>query len=503
MSSRWIVPGSERRELPGTEMLGDADPAEKTTVTLVVRSKRPGVPPPGAMSRAAFDAEYGSDPDDMERVEAFARGAGLAVVERSTARRSVVLSGSVAQMSAAFGVSLMRCRAGGTNYRGRRGTISVPSDLAGIVEAVLGLDNRPQASARVRIAAAPTASFTPLQIAGLYDFPSGVNGAGESIGIIELGGGFSQSDFSAYLTGLGVTAPTVTVVSVDGASSAPGQDPDSDVEVMLDAEIAGAIAPGASIAMYFAPNTDQGFLDAVTTAVHDQTHKPSVISISWGGPESTWTQQAIDALNEAIAAAQALAVSVCVASGDGGSSDGVDDGSQHVDFPASSPYALGCGGTTITASDGTLESETTWSDSGGGVSDVFALPSWQANANVPAPPAESGGGRGVPDVAGDADPDTGYQIRVDGQNIVAGGTSAVAPLWAALIALMNQQLGRNLGFLNTNLYALPGYPKNPGPLHDVTTGSNGAYDAGSGWDPCTGLGTPDGTRLAEALLPFG
>lgn len=502
MANRWIVPGSDRREVSGAHVLGDANSTDEAMVTIVVRSKRSGAPPPGAMTREALAAEYGAGAADLEKVEAFARAHGLAVIETSAARRSVLLRGSVAQMNAAFGVTLKRCRAGGVGYRGRTGSLSVPGDLAGIVEAVLGLDNRPQAQARVRIAAKPAASFTPLQIAQLYDFPKGVDGAGECIGIIELGGGFSQSDFAAYLSALGVTAQTVTVVSVDGANSAPGQDQNSDVEVMLDAEIAGAVAPAASLVMYFAPNTDQGFLDAVTTAVHDQTHKPSVISISWGAPESDWTQQALDSLNGAVEAAAAIAVSVCIASGDGGSSDGVGDGKMHVDFPASSPYALGCGGTTLNASGQTIASEAAWSDSGGGVSDFFARPSWQSNANVP-PSATAAGGRGVPDVSADADPDTGYQIRVDGSNIVAGGTSAAAPLWAALIALMNQHLGRSLGFLNSNLYALPGYPNNPGPFHDVTSGSNGAYAAGSGWDPCTGLGTPDGARLAQALLPHG
>jgi kumamolisin len=499
MADRWVVPGSERRWLPGTQVQGDADPVEEATVTLVVRSKRPGVPPPGAISRKAFSDAYGADAADLEKVEAFARAHGLTIVERSAARRSVLLRGNVAQLSAAFGVSLKRCRAGGVTYRGRQGSVSVPSDLAGIVQAVLGLDNRPQAGPRVRIAAEPATSFTPLQIAQLYDFPRGVDGTGECIGIVELGGGFSQSDFDGYLSGLDITPQTVTVVSVDGASGTPGQDANADVEVMLDAEIAGAIAPGASLVIYFAPNTDQGFIDAVTTAVHDQTHNPSVVSISWGAAESNWTQQARDALNQAIAAASAVAVSVCVASGDGGSSDGVNDGTPHVDFPASSPYALGCGGTTMTASDETIVSETAWSDSGGGVSDFFAVPSWQSKANVPPPPAGSTGGRGVPDVAGDADPNTGYRIRVDGSNIVAGGTSAVAPLWAALIALMNQQVGQNLGFVNSNLYAVPGYPNNPGPLHDITSGSNGAYAARPGWDPCTGLGTPDGARLAQVL----
>ena len=500
MADRWVVPGSKRPELPGQD-LGDADPAEQLSVTVFVRSKHAGMPQPGTLSREEFTKRYGADAADLTRVEAFARAHDLTVVESSAARRSLVLRGSVAAMNGAFGVKLKRCHSAGVTFRARRGDLSVPGDLAQIVVAVLGLDNRPQARALVRIAARPDASFTAPAVAQLYDFPSGVDGTGQSIGIIELGGGFSQTDFADYLSGLGITPQTVTVVSVDGAPNAPGQNQNADTEVMLDAEIAGAVAPGARLTIYFAPNTDQGFVDAVTTAIHDQTNKPTVISISWGSPELDWTQQALDALNSAIADASAMAVSVCAASGDGGSSDGVSDGSTHVDFPASSPYALGCGGTTLTASGDTIASEKVWSDSGGGVSSSFALPSWQSKANVPPPPSGSSGGRGVPDVAGDADPNSGYQIRVDGKAIVAGGTSAVAPLWAALIALTNQKLGKQVGFINADLYSLPGYPQNPGPLHDITSGSNGAYDAGPGWDPCTGLGSPDGARLAQALLP--
>ncbi|HEX8806354.1 MAG TPA: S53 family peptidase, partial [Candidatus Aquilonibacter sp.] len=316
--------------------------------------------------------------------------------------------------------------------------------------------------------------------------------------IIELGGGYSASDFATYCSQLGVAQAQVEVVSVDGATSSPGTDQDSDTEVMLDIEVAGTVAPGARIVAYFAPNTDQGFIDAVSTAVHDTTYVPSVISISWGDAESNWTSQAMTALDNACEAAAAMGVTVCVASGDGGSSDGVSDGQPHADFPASSPHALGCGGTTVTANNGTISSEVAWSDSGGGVSDAFALPSWQASAKVPAP-SNPNGGRGVPDVSADADPNSGYTVLVDGSSIVVGGTSAVAPLWAGLIALMNQQLGTSAGFINPKIYDLAGYPSSPGPFRDITTGSNGAYSAGVGWDPVTGLGRPDGARLEAAL----
>lgn len=497
MDDRWIVPGSTRTRPPG-EFVAVSDPKERLTVTVIVRSKHTSKPLPGHLSREEFAAAYGAGESDLDRVAAFAQENGLQVVERDPARRMVRLAGTVKQMSEAFGVSLGTYRSGTTTFRGRTGTISLPASLANVVEAVLGLDTRPQAQPRSRVIEHADASFTPLQIAAFYDFPTTVNGSGETIAIIELGGGYNASDFAAYCSQLGVPQAQVEVVGVDGATSNPGADQDADTEVMLDIEVAGTIAHGARIVVYFAPNTDQGFIDAVTTAVHDTTYAPSVISISWGDAESNWTSQALTALDNACAAAAAIGVTVCVASGDGGSSDGVSDGASHTDFPASSPHALGCGGTTITATNGAITAETAWSDSGGGVSDVFALPSWQASAKVP-PPSNPSGGRGVPDVSADADPNSGYNVLVDGSSVVVGGTSAVAPLWAGLIALLNQQLGTSVGFINPKLYDLAGYPRTPGPLQDITSGSNGAYSAGVGWDPVTGLGRPDGDRLETAL----
>ena len=228
-------------------------------------------------------------------------------------------------------------------------------------------------------------------------------------------------------------------------------------------------------------------------------NKPSVISISWGGPESTWTAQAMTAFDSAAQDAAALGVTICAASGDNGSSDGVTDGGNHVDFPASSPHILACGGTSLQSANAVITSETVWNDGaqggagGGGFSNQFPLPAWQVSDNITPP---SGGGRGVPDVAGDADPETGYNVLVDGQQLVIGGTSAVAPLWSGLIALLNQKLGKPLGFLQPTLYGLSG---NSGAFHDITKGSNGAFSAGPGWDAATGLGSPDGAALLQAL----
>ena len=337
-------------------------------------------------------------------------------------------------------------------------------------------------------------------MAQIYDYPAG-DGTGQSIGIIELGGGFQLNDVSNYFKSLNLTPPQVISVSVDGGANSPTTPDSADGEVMLDIEVIGAIAPAAKIVVYFAPNTDQGFLDAITTAVHDSTNQPSVISISWGSAESQWTAQALTNFDQAFQAAAAMGVTVCVAAGDNGSSDGVNDGKNHVDFPASSSFALACGGTTLQASNEKITSEVVWNDlpnggaTGGGVSDVFPLPTWQIGFNVPAPIVKAGG-RGVPDVAGNADPNTGYNILVDGQSEVVGGTSAVAPLWAGLVARLNQKMGKPVGFLNPSIYA---QAVEASGFHDITKGNNGAFSAGVGWDPCTGLGSPDGVPLETAL----
>ena len=344
------------------------------------------------------------------------------------------------------------------------------------------------------------ASFTPVQVAEAYAFPSGATGRGETVGIVELGGGFDTSDLTTYFKGLGITAPSVTAVSVDGGQNDPGADEDADGEVMLDIEVVGAVAPGVAIAVYFAPNTDQGFIDAVSTAVHDTTLKPSVVSMSWGESEDAWTQQARTQMEQILTEAAGLGVTVTVAAGDNGSTDGVGDGEQHVDFPASAPHALACGGTSLQASGATIESRrcgTTAGDgaTGGGVSRQFALPSYQANAGLPVNVDTRATGRGVPDVCGDADPQTGYEIRVDGAQETVGGTSAVAPLWAGLIALLNEQLGAPVGFAQPLLYPLLGTVRSTTSPRATTARTS----AGPGWDACTGLGSPDGTALAAAV----
>ncbi len=511
--------GSDRLPLPDARPAGPIDPAEQLEVTVITR-RAASLPTDAAdvpirQSRAELRRRYGSDPADQQLVaDVLASVApAIQVVGRDPASRRLTIAGPAGELASVFAAELTLVSSTGltgvpASHRYRTGALQVPAELDGVIVAVLGLDNRPQARPQFRFAdpAAVQVTYTPPQVANLYQFPAGTDGTGQTVAIVELGGGFATSDLDTYFGSLGIATPSVTAVGVDGASNVAGQAPQgADAEVLLDIEVVGAVAPGASQLVYFAPNTDQGFVDAVTTAVHAEP-TPVAVSISWGGPESSWTAQAMTALDEAIADGVALGVTVSVAAGDNGSSDGVSGTQPHVDFPASSPHALACGGTSLLAdvSTGVISSETVWNDgasggaTGGGVSVTFPLPAWQATAGVPASP-QGTAGRGVPDIAGNADPSTGYQVLVDGQQETIGGTSAVAPLSAALVARLGQALGEHLGLLQQSLYAgvEPGKPV--ADVRDITVGNNGAYSAGPGWDACSGLGVPVGSAVLAAL----
>jgi kumamolisin len=513
------LPGSERAPLADATPAGQLDTAERAELTLVLR-RRAELPAeivegPTVLTSDELAERYGADPADVALVRQTLASDGLAVTAVHPATRRIKVAGTLGELSRTFGVTLQQVRSTGpggqvVTHRYREGPVYVPAALEGIVLAVLGLDTRPQFRAhfRARAAAAQGTSYPPNQVADIYQFPAGTTGAGQTIAVIELGGGFSTSDLDAYFGGLGLPVPAISAVGVDGASNAPGSDPTgADVEVALDIDVIGAAANGATQVVYFAPNNgDQGFVDAISEAAQ-ATPTPVAISVSWGQSEDSWTAQGRAAMDAAMSDAAALGITVCVASGDNGSGDAVTDGQAHVDFPASSPHALACGGTKLLAdpSTGTISSEVVWNETashhgagGGGVSDQFPLPSWQATAGVPAS-ADGSSGRGVPDVAGNADPTTGYQIYSGGQAQVVGGTSAVAPLWAALVSRLAEATGQGFGLLQPTLYAgvTPG-ASGPG-FRDITSGNNGAYAAGPGWDACSGLGSPDGTALLTRL----
>ena len=357
------LPGSERGSLPDSQQLGAVDEAQQIEVTLVTRRRaalpRELVEGPATLTREQFAEQHGTDPADLDLITTVLAGHGLRVTSADAGARRVMVTGTIAALSVTFGATLRLARTPdpvtGQNmveHRYREGGLQIPAELNGIVLAVLGLDDRPQARAQFRRApaagaraaapgsstpapggpppaavpaAAPT-SYTPPQVAELYQFPAGTDGTGETIAIIELGGGFGSSDLDPYFAGLGLPVPSVTAASVDGAVNQPGQDPSgADGEVLLDIEVAGGVAPGAAQVVYFAPNTDQGFVDAVTTAVH-AAPTPAVVSISWGQSEDSWTAQARTSLDQAMADAAALGVTITVAAGDNGSSDGESGG---------------------------------------------------------------------------------------------------------------------------------------------------------------------------------
>lgn len=568
-NSSKIIPisGSNRPPLPGAKLLRKADPKKSITVSIYLRANPSAAgeaastietlseqPPQERryLSKPQLVAVFGADPQEMQAVEEWAKSCKLKVVEADAAKRRVKVSGTVAAIDKAFGVQLNDYRhPDGYEYRGREGQVHVPEKLYGIVESVLGLDTRRVGRPRLRRAArhkvewqkfaasktrSPATSsgtsnpwpgtFFPPQVAALYDYPSNLTGKGQNVAIMSFNGapdgnphgGYSLAALKTYFTKvLGGTAPNLTNVDVVGPGNDPGPDTpasdnqgDSTGEVMLDACVVGSVAPGANIFMYFTEFTTQGWVDALQDAIAGDNNI-SVISISYGNPEDdpqgAWTPAAVQTVNQAFQAAIAAGITICCASGDDGSSDGVASGA-HVDFPASSPYVLGVGGTKLTASSlspPAIKSEVVWNElaqgegaGGGGISALFTKPSWQDDVNVPPsanPPHQVG--RGVPDVAADADPVSGVVVmHIDGKHLEPiGGTSAATPLWASLIARLNEGLNARCGFINPVLYTKLAQ----GVLNDITSGNNGAYAATVGWDACTGLGTPNGAKLLSAL----
>jgi hypothetical protein len=557
--------GSERKPPGVAKRTGTADPGETGIISVYVR-RRPDAPKmpeisdwaknprsrPRHISREELAATYGALPADLEKVAAFLRSHGFTIRESNIGRRVVTASGTVAQMSKAFAVDLGKYESPTETFRGREGFVHLPAELAGIVTNVFGLDTR-SVSARKHVRNRPSGNpapggaslMTPPQVAKLYNFPTG-NANGQTIGIVEFGGGFvvnattkAPTDIDSFYSGLGLSTPSLTAVSVDSASNSPAGsatnvwDQDPDIEVALDIDVAGSVAPGAALAVYFAPNETDKWMDAVTTAIHDTTNKPTVISISWGGDESGWPDGDRGSFQDALKDAALLGVTVLIATGDNGTNQGVNDGSAHVQYPASDPWALACGGTFIANVSGSTFTEGTWNDAGatcGGVSVKYGVQAWQDGANVPPSINDDKTlGRGLPDVSGNASPFSGYTLFLYGSKTTAltvtsgsdkglvfgpvGGTSAVAPLYAGLVALINSALGENVGYINPTLYALAqeagqtifrdvadnGNNSVTFTKSDGTTGTSPGYTSGAGWDPCTGWGSIDGTALLTRL----
>ena len=515
---RQILSGSTRNVAAGAKLIERTKGATKIDVTVVLVRKTKissaelqqhvlKTPDERAsVDHAAFAEEYGASDEAIAAVTSFAAKYGLNVTSVHQGRRVIRLSGSVSSMERAFGTVLHDYAIGQDRYRGRQGPLVLPTEIVDYVEAVLGLDNRPVAKPRLRSRAAQI-SYYPNELATLYSFPPG-DGTGQTVALIELGGNYGPDDLQIYFAAAGLRrTPTVQSVSVSPGVPVPyGQDPNSDGEVMLDIEVVGAMAPGATIAVYFAQNTDQGFYEAASQAVHHPS--TTAVSISWGSPEKDWTQQSMDAWNSLGKSAILLNVPIFVAAGDYGCTDEQPsdpgyDGARHADFPGTCASVVSCGGTSLRANNGSITSERVWNNgdgwaTGGGVSTNFQVPAWQSGLS-----AEGGTAlvmRGVPDVAANADPDTGINVRVNGTNSVSGGTSAVAPQWTALTAVISQQVGKKIGFFVPLLYG----NSKVGATKDILEGNNTVFgitgfSAKLGWDACTGLGSPNGTKLLALL----
>jgi kumamolisin len=527
--------GSRRNHRPGAQVLGRSDPHEWCEITVKVRRQAPlPEPQPGkaVLTRDEAVKKHGASAADIEAVVKSLTSYGLAVIDKDPATRSVKLSGPVERMEAVFKTHLFRVKHGDHLYRGRVGELSVPAELHGIVEGVFGLDTRPmirQRHPRTQLQSTPSNQlpspdqrswYLPQELAAAYNFP-GSGASGKTVGIIELGGQYLAEDLQEFaeLTGL-ESIPTVNVVNVEKLASSDRNDPDAIGEVMLDVEVVAGVCPGAAIALYFSNFTEKGWVDVIDAALNDTTNNPCVLSISYGLAEGTdiWTQQAMDAVNDAMKEAAARGIPVCVAAGDDGSDDQVGDGLAHINFPATSPYVLSVGGTALIKS-ASGSSETVWFDgdglrkdnggsTGGGVSMAFQPPpTWQASLNIPSVNPNASPGRIVPDVAANAAGSTGYFMVAQGQGQVSGGTSAATPLWAGLLArLINANVP--VGYITPVFYqTAPNSGTNTiGALtcNDITRGNNdtaaaGGYSAGIGYDAVTGWGSPKGDALANAL----
>ena len=512
---RIALAGSNRAAPGGAAYVGDVDPDERIVVALHLKRRSPDKFQPGSegdlarlalpITRRALAAQrQRTHARAAARVQQFAKANDVAVRGVNLAGRVVMLEGSARQMAQIFGAKLCIYDDGEHRFRARIGQLMVPTAIAPWTRAILGFDQRPFAAMppnRLQpLAGAGTGTgLWPTEVVAQYGIPLDRDLSSVCVGIIALGGGYLPADLTQALTGMQRQDRAVIDQSASGSGNHFGGGTPGDQEIALDLQIIAGLLPTARIVVYFAPNTIQSLVTAINQAIFDDVHRPQVLSVSWGSAEKFWTAPGLDAMQAVLADAKRLRVSVVFAAGDQLATAGLSDGNAHVWFPASSPYALGCGGTAL-GGDGT-NAETVWNDgssgTGGGISDVFPVPAYQTGLSLPPSVNDGGTRRGVPDVAGAAAGTPGYRIVLNGTETVKDGTSAVAPLWAALIAIANAQRSTPLGFVNSALYA------NAALFRPIVQGNNRAdgtgYEAASGWNACTGLGVPDGAAIVAAL----
>ncbi|MGO9340097.1 MAG: protease pro-enzyme activation domain-containing protein [Terracidiphilus sp.] len=534
------VPGSEPKIPADHKRLNPTSEDEQVKLTLILRRRKDGRAMRGLKEFSAksianpqvthknFADNHGADPGEMQRVQDFAHANGLEVVRTNPAARSVEVAGPASAINKAFAVELQDYQSPRGKYRSHTGPAALPGGIADVVEAVVGLNNRPVNAQHYATTGAAIGSgdppntnpLTPQQVASLYNFPAG-NGTGQTIGIYEMqigntGAGYTKSDLSQTMQAFGgnLTVPVPIDVPVNGVTNSGV----SDGETGLDITVAAAIAQGATLAVYFTGGDTQSIVNALQAMIHPQAGQPqpTILSISYGwGPDDTadsFTSAEYTQLDQLFQDAANLNITVLVSSGDSGAHIESKTEAQ-ASYPATEPWVIACGGTTICEVQNGTFNEYVWNDvgaggpgaTGGGVSNnsLFPLPSYQANASVPAQIRTGFKGRGIPDVAGNASENAGYVQFINGQSQPVGGTSAVAPLYAGLIALINANLGRSVGFINPTLYSLPAATFSnivgpPGPANN-SYGKVKGYPATAGWNGCTGLGSVNGTALQNGL----
>ena len=529
--SRTVIAGSSipQPAIPAALLSADADQLIEINVILVrptyqgltlqqyadavITNSKP------TLDHHTFDSWFGVAAADFDAVAAFAASYGLTEKWRSASAGYIKFQGTIGSMNAAFNIVLENVDIGSRVYRSYQGEISVHADIAEKILHVMGLDTymtivkhsrryEPAIGARTL---AQTVNLSPPQVAGAYKFPSG-NGTGSRVGIVEVGGGYIQSDLDSSFALFGVTPPTIFDIPVNGGSNYGAFGSASD-ETVLDIVCCGGVAPGAVMCMYWGPEPGTissaltSIYDTVNAAVADFVYTPSVISVSYGFGQNYWDSVSglVASFEATFQAGIAKGISICVASGDDGA-QGRADTAPSVGYPGGSPYCICVGGTSLQINGTNITSETVWNQgnagTGGGIT-TFALPSYQTGLGLTATPYTTGPGtpqalanRGAPDLAANSDPETGYLIFVDGVEYQYGGTSAAAPLIAGMIAIINANLRTRIGFINSRIYT------NVSAFSDITVGNNNCTGIQStgwlatvGWDACTGMGSPIGTSI--------
>jgi kumamolisin len=498
--TRVPIPGTHRNVWPGSHhaepLVSDAD----VLLTAWLRPKKGGdldrdraralgATPPlqrTYIERKGLATQTDAAPADVELFRRYCERFGLTIVHSHW--RSVTISGPIQRLIDAFGATVAIFEDDiQRRFRHRSEALHAPAEIAAVVHGIFGMHQWPR-SRKLGSLQRHTTPLMASDVAKRYKFPD-ADGSGQTIGVVQLRGMFQPADFDQCMRAQGLAPAHPIVKRVDNAAVEHEIATTKDLEASLDVQIIASLAPGARIVVYETPDDERGFLDAIREVIFDEEDAPSVLSISYGWPEHLWTPIALNILDDLLTAAALAGVSVFCSSGDNGSE--LDyDGKPHVLAPASSPFAIACGATDI-ASDNTREEA--WAKTGGGFSERFEVPPWQESVGAAATRYKMNAGRGVPDVAAQQAP--GYYVVMNGTELALGGTSAVAPLWSALTARINQRIGAHIGFFAPLLYRRSEKPL----FTDVVGGNNGPFRAGAGWDPCTGLGVPVGVAIENAL----